>query len=128
MRVTRRFDYKQDNRGYLGDARLQVFVVDVAAGERRQVSRLLNDFGGPQWSPDGLLLAARVAYRNGFYSQLAIIEVSSGETRLVGPEGGMIGLWAWSPSGDRMIFAGDDSHTPQLDFFIYDGTAGRSGG
>ena len=30
VRVTRRFDYKQDNRGYLGDARLQVLVVDIS--------------------------------------------------------------------------------------------------
>ena len=35
VRVTRRLDYKQDNRGYLGDVRTQVFVVDVASGERR---------------------------------------------------------------------------------------------
>jgi len=120
VRVTRRYDYKQDNRGYLGDARMQVFVVDVASGKRRQVSRLLNDFSFPQWSPNGRLLAVRVAYRNGFTSQLALIEVDSGETRLVGPTDGIIGVWAWSPSGDRVIFAGDDTHTPQLDFFVYD--------
>ena len=41
VRVTSRIDYKQDNRGYLGDARHQVFVVDV---EQRRCSP--GDDGG----------------------------------------------------------------------------------
>jgi dipeptidyl aminopeptidase/acylaminoacyl peptidase len=120
VRVTRRFDYKQDNRGYLNDARNQVFVVTIATGERRQVSALLNDFSNPRWSPDGRHIAARVGYRNGLTSQLAVIDLASGETRLLGPEEGIVGTWAWSPNGDRLIFTGDTTHTPQLDFFVHD--------
>ena len=78
-----------------------------AGGERRQVTRLLNDHNAPQWSPDGRWLAAKVNHLNGMCSQLAMIEVESGETRLIGPEGGTIGVWAWSPDGDRLIFTGD---------------------
>jgi len=120
VRVTRRFDYKQDNRGYLGDARTQVFVVNVATSERRQVSGLLQDFSNPQWSPDGEFLAVRVGYRNGLHSQLALINAVSGETRLIGTEDGVVGTWAWSSTGDRLIITGDTSHTPQPEFFIYD--------
>jgi dipeptidyl aminopeptidase/acylaminoacyl peptidase len=122
VRVTRRFDYKQDNRGYLGDARLQVMVVPVAGGERRQVTRMLNDHGFPQWSPDGRSLAVKVSHLNGLCGQLALIEVATGEVRLIGPESGSIGIWAWSPSSDRLIFAGDTQPTAlsQVDFFIYD--------
>jgi dipeptidyl aminopeptidase/acylaminoacyl peptidase len=120
VRVTRRFDYKQDNRGYLNDARNQVFVVDVATGERRQLSSLLNDFSNPRWSQDGRLIAARVGYRNGLTSRLAVIDVASGESKLIGPEEGVVGTWAWSPTGDKLIFTGDTTHTPQLDFFVYD--------
>ena len=42
-RVTRRLDYKQDNRGYLNDVRGQVFVVDVTSGTRRM--RAFGSFG-----------------------------------------------------------------------------------
>ena len=38
VRVTRRIDYKQDMRGYLGDVRSHLWVVDVASGERKRVS------------------------------------------------------------------------------------------
>ncbi|HWE61749.1 MAG TPA: S9 family peptidase, partial [Chloroflexota bacterium] len=82
-------------------------------------THLLNDHGNPQWSPDGRRLAVKLANRNGLCSQLAVIEVASGEIRLIGPEDGVIGSWAWSPSGDRLIFAGDTTNTAQLDFFVY---------
>ncbi|MGZ3584861.1 MAG: hypothetical protein ACXWP6_20520, partial [Ktedonobacterales bacterium] len=44
VHVTSRIDYKQDNRGYLGDTRLQVYVVDVATGERRRVTSDAVDY------------------------------------------------------------------------------------
>ncbi|HEX5501653.1 MAG TPA: S9 family peptidase [Thermomicrobiales bacterium] len=124
VRVTRRIDYKQDGRGYLGDTRTQVFVVDVAGGERRRVTARPVDHYFPQWSPDGRLIAAQVPNRNGMYSQLALIDVASGETRLVGPEGGVVGTWSWSPAGDRIVFTGDTTRSPQQDFFVYDVTTG----
>ena len=123
VRVTRRIDYKQDNRGYLGDARTQVFVVaaegDGAASPRRLTTAPF-DYLYPQWSPDGRRLAARLSTLNGICSQLALIDADSGAMRLVGPERGVVGLWAWSHEGDRIIFAGDTTHTFQFDFFVYD--------
>ena len=35
VRVTRRIDYKQDNRGYLNDMRSQVYVVNIESGDCR---------------------------------------------------------------------------------------------
>ncbi|MGZ6392187.1 MAG: TolB family protein [Ktedonobacterales bacterium] len=125
VRVTSRIDYKQDNRGYLGDTRLQVLVVDVATGERRRVTHDAVDYTTPQWSPDGAWLAAQVPNRNGMHSQLALIEVATGETRLIGPEDGAVGVWSWSPTGDRILFAGDTTQTWQLDLFLYDVASGQ---
>ena len=119
VRVTRRIDYKQDNRGYLGDTRVQVFVVDVASGERRRVTTEPVDHNFPQWSPDGSRIATQVPNRNGLCSQLALVDVASGETTLVGPEDGNVGVWSWSPGGDRIIFGGDTRQTWQEDFFVY---------
>jgi dipeptidyl aminopeptidase/acylaminoacyl peptidase len=120
VRVTRRLDYKQDNSGWVNDVRNQVFVVDVASGKRRMLSRDTNDFLYPQWSPDGQRLAARVSAGNGLYSRLALIDPTSGQIRWIGPEHGSVGVWAWSPGSDRILFAGDTEPTPGSDFFLYD--------
>ncbi len=120
VRVTRRIDYKQDGRGYLNDKRTQVFVVDVASGERRRVTEDAVDHYFPQWSPDGKVIAAQIPSNNGMCSQLGLISVDSGEMKIVGPEEGVVGAWSWSPSGDRIIIAGDTQQTHQLDFFVYD--------
>jgi dipeptidyl aminopeptidase/acylaminoacyl peptidase len=120
VRVTRRIDYKQDNRGYLGDTRLQVFVVDAASGRRRQVTRAAVDHNHPQWSPDGRTIAVRIPNRNEMAEQLGLVDVASGETKLVGPVDGTVAAWSWSPEGDRIVFAGDTTNTWQSDFFVYD--------
>ena len=120
VRVTRRIDYKQDNRGYLNDKRSQVFVVDVESGARRMLTCDPVDHNFPQWSPDGRRLAAQVPNRNGMCAQLAIIPAGPGELKLVGPEMGVVSTWSWSPSGDRIVFAGDTKQTWQTDFFVYD--------
>jgi dipeptidyl aminopeptidase/acylaminoacyl peptidase len=120
VRVTRRLDYKQDNRGYLNDVRTQVFVVDVASGERRRLTSATDDHWFPQWSPDGRTIAARISTANGIYSELALIDVGSGHTRRIGPQTGTIGVWSWSPRGERILFTGDNEPTAQTDFFLFD--------
>ncbi|HET7093455.1 MAG TPA: hypothetical protein VFI22_08260, partial [Thermomicrobiales bacterium] len=117
IRVTRRIDYKQDNRaeGYLGDVRQQVFVVDVAGGTARMVTREPVDHHHPQWSPDGRKIAVQVPNRNAMCSQLGIVDVATGRVDLVGPADGVVGAWAWSPDGDRIFFAGEPERTWQLD-------------
>jgi dipeptidyl aminopeptidase/acylaminoacyl peptidase len=120
VRVSRRIDYKQDGRGYLGDARRQIFVVDVASGERRQVTSETVDHHYPQWSPDGRWLTSQVPNRNEMCSQLGLTSVETGATRLIGPELGVVAAWAWSPASDRILFAGDTEQTWQTDLFVYD--------
>jgi dipeptidyl aminopeptidase/acylaminoacyl peptidase len=47
------------------------------------------------------------------------VSVDTGETTIIGEEMGTVGLWCWSPSGDRILIAGDTTQTWQLDFFLY---------
>jgi dipeptidyl aminopeptidase/acylaminoacyl peptidase len=124
VRVTRRIDYKQDGRGYLGDARRQIFLVEVASGERRQLTTAAVDHNFPAWSPDGARLAAQVPNRNSMCSQLALIDAGSGETTLIGPERGIVAVWSWSPDGRRLVFAGDTWNSWQTDFFRYEVATG----
>ncbi|MFZ0217670.1 MAG: hypothetical protein WAM30_17210, partial [Candidatus Dormiibacterota bacterium] len=119
VRVTRRLDYKEDMRGYLGDRRSHVFVAAADGSGTRQVTREAFDHLHPQWSPDGGTLAIRVLRAVSFRSQLQLLDVASGETREVGiAHGGTIGLAAWSPSGDRLLLAGEPERTSQLDFYL----------
>ncbi len=128
VRATRRIDYKQDNRadGYLGDVRSQVYIVDVTSGERRMLTHEPVDHHHPRWSPDGRRLAAQIPALNGMVSRLGLIDVASGATTLVGPERGVVGLWEWSPAGDRILFAGEPERTFQLDLFVHDVASGES--
>lgn len=126
VRVTSRIDYKQDNRGYLGDKRFQVWVVDVVSGERRMVTCDPHDHNQPQWSPDGSRLAVQVTRLNGMCSQLGIVSLESGELQVVGPEEGVVSVWAWSPDGNRILFAGDTRQTWQTDFFLHDLVTGET--
>lgn len=126
VRSTRRIDYKQDGRGYLGDVRQHVWLLDVASGERRRLTSELVDHTAPQWSPDGSRIGTAIPRFNGMCSQLAVIDVASGEQILVGPETGTFGSWSWSPSGDRILYTGDLSQTFQDDLWVYDLASGES--
>jgi len=128
VRSIRRIDYKQDNRadGFLGDVRSQLCVVDVASGERRMLTREPVDHHHPRWSPKGQQLAVQIPALNGMISRLGLVDVASGATTLVGPERGVVGIWEWSPDGDRILFAGEPERTWQLDLFVYDVALGES--
>lgn len=119
VRVTSRLDYKQDNRGYLGDERTQVSVVDVATGDTTCLSSELVDHGFPVWAPDGESVAASRYAANGMRSQLELIPLDGGERTIIGPEEGNVGTWAFSPDGARIVFTGDTKQTSQSDFFVY---------
>ncbi len=120
VRVVRRYDYKQDNRGYLNDVRQQVWLVGTDDSGKRKLTSELVDFEGPQWSPDGKTLAAKIPLRNEMEGQLALIDVATGAVTRVGPEHGTLGVWAWSPDGSSIFFAGDTTSTWQYDLFLYD--------
>ncbi|MGI8700179.1 MAG: S9 family peptidase [Nocardioidaceae bacterium] len=120
VRVTRRIDYKEDGRGYVGNRRSHVFVVDVATGDRRRLTADPFDHDSPRWGPDGHWLAVRVTRKDRGGAQLMLLVAGSGQTEPVTSPSGLVGHWAWSPTGDRIVYAADPEHTFQLDFFVYD--------
>jgi dipeptidyl aminopeptidase/acylaminoacyl peptidase len=126
VRVTSRIDYKQDNRGYLGDVRTQVYVAGVEGGQVRRLTTEAVDHLGPAWSPDGQSLLTRVTTKNGMCSHLVLIPASGGPAREITPPGGAVSTWAWSPSGGRIAFSADPEHTSQTDWFTFDVGTGQT--
>lgn len=124
VRVTRRDDYRLDGVGFIGEARPGVFLVDLAGGGPRRLTPEGTDFVLPQWSPDGRLIAAAVGpyYR----ARLGLVEVDTGQVTLVGPAGGQVPLWAWSPTGDRIVLVADPGRTYQADFYLHHLDSGRT--
>ena len=124
VRALRRLDYKQDNRGYLYDTRLQLMVVDVAGGVSRQITTDLVDHTEPQWSPVGREIAVKVLNRNGMHQQLGVVNVETGAVTLVGDEDWTVGTYRWSIDGSFILFDGDEQNTAQTDYFRCDVATG----
>lgn len=125
VRVTRRLDYKEDGRGYLGDKRSHVFVVGVSpVEESRRITSALLDHNSPQWSPDGRWLGMRMNLADRAGGRLLLVEVDSGAAEEVDAGGSAVVHWAWAPSGERLVFAADPNHTQQPGYFVHD----RAGG
>lgn len=55
--VTTRYQFKEDNTGYLDSRREHLYVVDVASGAATALTSGDHDEGAPAWSPDGRHLA-----------------------------------------------------------------------
>ena len=124
VRVIRRRDYKFDGRGFLGEVRQQLFVVEVASGERRQVTHETLDHSAPEWSPDAQWLAVRRgAPGNLLRTQIALVAADTGETTVISePMSGQI--CAWSPSGNQLAFVGSAEDGGQPDLYLYEVAGG----
>ncbi|MHB1533596.1 MAG: alpha/beta hydrolase family protein, partial [Acidimicrobiales bacterium] len=120
VRVATRIDYKQDGRGFVGDSREHVFVVDLAGGEPRRISDGPLDHQLPRWSPDGRWLAVEVPDRRNTGVRVVLLDVESGARRAVSPKARMAQLAAWSPGGERLFYACDLDRSFHPDYFVFD--------
>ncbi|MGH7912549.1 MAG: alpha/beta fold hydrolase [Candidatus Dormibacteraceae bacterium] len=127
VRVTRRLDYKEDGRGYLGDRRVQIFVVARDGGEPGQLTDEPLDHWFPNWSPDGRRLAFQVAENAGLHSWLRLQAVDGSNARDVAfGDHATVSLFAWSPAGDRLLVAADPEGTSQPDLYLVDAAGGAT--
>ena len=119
VRATTRLDYKQDNRGYLNDARHQLHVVNVETGTSTQLSAAYKDHDFPQWAPDGARIAVKVSDANGMHNVLQVFPVHGGDPNEAGWADGVIGVFSWSPDGSQIVFSGYPTNSPQHEFYRY---------
>jgi Tol biopolymer transport system component/DNA-binding winged helix-turn-helix (wHTH) protein len=82
-----------------------VWIVPVAGGPPRQLTFDKTLLAFPSWSPDGKFLACE-AERNGGM-QIILVPTNGGTPiQLTADQGGNNWPHAWSPDGDKIIFAG----------------------
>jgi len=104
IRIVHRPDYKQDGRGFVNDVRNQLFVVDVATGETRQLTTVASDHSHPVWSPDGTTLAIERLAFHGLYARLVLIDLATGAETVIGRELDVARSAAWLPDGAAILY------------------------
>jgi TolB protein len=86
---------------------LNIYVLEIASGELRQLTHRVGDNEYPTWSPDGQLLAYIARAFNGVDDSTIVITRADGSCSepLLHMEGFLNGL-AWSPDGKSIAYPG----------------------
>jgi dipeptidyl aminopeptidase/acylaminoacyl peptidase len=83
-----------------------IFVIPVAGGEPRRVTRMNGSEGSVKWSPDGRMLAFVSNTTQTANPRLYVVNVSGGEPRnLLGDWQYEAGSFDWMPGGDILMNA-----------------------
>lgn len=104
VRVVHERAYKLDGFGYRGDVHIQLFLLDAASKERRQLTTEAVDHTNPAWSPDGGSIAVSLWIDGPINAQLGLVDIDSGQTRRFGEPSTFLGAFDWSPNGKRILF------------------------
>lgn len=108
VKVITRLHYKQNGEGFLGDRYTQVFVVDAATGEQKQLTSGDHDCAGVTWSP----CSCHVAFSSNRtpdsdynrQSHIWVVPASGGELRQVTCGEGPCSNPSWSPDGQTIAY------------------------
>ena len=92
-----------------------LWSVDLATGERRQLTTNLAADGLPRFSPDGRLLAYRAMARAGFEAdrwQLMVLDFATGKSRsLTANFDSSVDNFIWAPDGKTLYLEAQDKAT-----------------
>jgi dipeptidyl aminopeptidase/acylaminoacyl peptidase len=111
VRVHSKLFYRLDGFGYWDNSFWQLWVVDVATGEAKQLTDEPRSFASPVWSPDGSTIAFIANRREDDdlepnYEDIWTVPAEGGEIHKVeAPDGPKYGL-AWSPDGRWLAYIG----------------------
>lgn len=92
--------------------RSEIFVQEVATGERRKIADFKGINSAPAWSPSGNKLA--VTLSKGGSADIYIIDVESGQARQVTRHWAIDTEPVWTPDGSALYFTSDRAGNPQI--------------
>src|SRR5262249_28619822 len=125
-----RHTYRFDELGYLDGVVQDIYVVDAAGGEARQLTSDASNNTTPLWSPDGreILFNTTMApdTHRGYFPRLRVVNLEGHARELTGDWGYSLSA-AWTPDGGRVVFCGSPHGRPigsKNDLWVID----RSGG
>jgi dipeptidyl aminopeptidase/acylaminoacyl peptidase len=103
----------------------QVWMVSTDGGEPKQITRLEDQVGSVDWSPDGKWLAFSLAPGGGLNEQIYLVAPDGGEPRRI-TEGGQVNnrLAGWS--GRYLRFSSNRRDPGALDSYIHDSETGET--
>jgi dipeptidyl aminopeptidase/acylaminoacyl peptidase len=90
----------------------QLWVANVATGERRQITTHPKGAGNPQWSPDSKWLSF-TSTREENRSQLFVIRPDGGESQRITKAESGVGGYSWSHDGKMIAFSATDPETKE---------------
>jgi dipeptidyl aminopeptidase/acylaminoacyl peptidase len=110
IRYLDRLGYLYNGRGFIDDRVSHLWIVDVATGEARQLTRGRTSEESPAWSPDGSRVAFVADRRPGadktFQSDVWVVEVASGRVTRITGGGGVFFEPTWLPDGRTLAVLG----------------------
>lgn len=97
----------------------EIYVQDLATGQRRKVASYQGINGAPAWSPDGNRLALTLSQDGN--PEIYILSLNSGQLRRLTRHPAIDTEPAWSPDGRSLAFTSDRGGSPQIYRLSVDG-------
>ncbi|HSH30952.1 MAG TPA: Tol-Pal system beta propeller repeat protein TolB [Thiohalobacter sp.] len=97
----------------------EVYVQELATGQRRKVASYQGINGAPAWSPDGRQLALTLSQDGN--AEIYILSLDSGRLRRLTRHPAIDTEPAWAPDGRSLVFTSDRGGSPQLYRLAVDG-------
>lgn len=92
--------------------RSQIYIADVASGQRRLISKKPGINGSPAWSPDGTKLAIVLSNQN--TPKLYITDVNGSGLEQITTGGSIDTEPEWSPDGKSLYYTSNRGGKPQI--------------
>lgn len=128
----KRYVYRFDAMGYLDGVVQNLYVVDVASGEVKQLTDDETNNGNPRWSPDGSKIlydaSMRTDTERAVFPTMYMTDLD-GNNEAVLDGWGVVASASFTPDGSRLAFVGLPNEGQPIgtksDLYVYDLASGQ---